>query len=844
MYEPYSLKLTEDDCTNEGIVLFSMGNECDYYTNNAKCFEPLGAYFTDVYTKVSDTHDGVDRYSMVMLNSVDDEISIEGGTTYYSGNYDSWNSIYSNYYIQASSNDNIIVYESVSTVIPNYEQGEVYKWSDSEYDYDVVPSPPTNWDVSYGDYYKISKDYYKISEGHEEIHPLSPQYRKWEDGKATYYIRDTSMRIPANMEYQLREDDHLTFFWRDSDDDSAPYQFKHYTYNTNGDGLPTIIRANFTINATTATDAKIKVDNTWPKSGTIEYGGMIGDTNVYKTIYGSLYGDYDLSGSKTIEIRKVNSVQLDHDKNRYYYVITPQPQADKEEFVLTLDYHRHNGNKHEYRHILTSDEYFIYTNVDKSLFEVLGEGTLIQFFTSEAPSEESTEEPTEEPTEELSEAPSEEPSEEPSEAPPKYSPIEIRNKAVNPQTISYRGIDAFSEYCLEVGRNDSFTLIEQQIYSFTNEDNVQFILNENYWDDAKNKYPVFSSGTLTSVRNYDIAYVASSSDSKTFTKLPAINIDSNFADYGWVGTAYLNLSMDKDKPQKILCNTSDEFSTQKIIIWKDKDEGEFFYDSSETDTDDIYVMSNITLDKVGGSLIDVTFVDLAGNRQPIDVFVYKMNSSFETDNWTHDAEGKVTLNIKPNTRTYTDDDAEPDAETNADPVEIDNIQLMSSHKYILPFTITDEITSLKISCSNHDGDVEEIACKCHGETIFEGKDKHFLEIPNDTEKIIINYNNSNDRNVAVVFDNLFKYKDRKIFSENSAKYGITTDTLEDNIRNMDVPKMFNYTHIPSDDIRIDDPLEPTSMFNSNHVYNRFTLPRAELRRFEPYDASIVFVNNR
>jgi hypothetical protein len=142
---------------------------------------------------------------------------------------------------------------------------------------------------------------------------------------------------------------------------------------------------------------------------------------------------------------------------------------------------------------------------------------------------------------------------------------------------------------------------------------------------------------------------------------------------------------------------------------------------------------------------------------------------------------------------------------------------------------------------------------CHknpsGGVDFVGADRHYFIIPSGTNEISVKLLRKPHKKSSIVFDRLFKYTNRDLFGGdtndvNKAKYGITTDMLLNCINSMDEPKKFDYTHVPAEDIKIDDPLLPVSMFDANHVYNKFTIPRAELRDAKPFDFSVVFVNNR
>ena len=86
----------------------------------------------------------------------------------------------------------------------------------------------------------------------------------------------------------------------------------------------------------------------------------------------------------------------------------------------------------------------------------------------------------------------------------------------------------------------------------------------------------------------------------------------------------------------------------------------------------------------------------------------------------------------------------------------------------------------------------------------------------------------------------YKYDNRR----NKSEYGLITEDIEAEVAKLDIPKEFDYCHVPSISEKILDPLVPVSVFSGSHVFNKFSISRAELRTEKPFSASIDFVNNR
>jgi hypothetical protein len=140
----------------------------------------------------------------------------------------------------------------------------------------------------------------------------------------------------------------------------------------------------------------------------------------------------------------------------------------------------------------------------------------------------------------------------------------------------------------------------------------------------------------------------------------------------------------------------------------------------------------------------------------------------------------------------------------------------------------------------------EIRCVCCDQPVLT-MGKHFIPIDCTTKKLRITCGNNTMRDSSIKISKLFKYKHRELFGgeeDKSSKYEIYTGDLEKIIRSLDIPREFDYCHVPIESEQISDPLDPISIFSSNHVFNKFSIPRAEIRTEKPFSASIDFVNNR
>ena len=884
--------------------LSSTNRNITFDNNYPESYIKLGHYGTNVYKVIKDTKGTIIGYEMVMLKDLEnfaDNTKFDSNATYIEVKYpDVWNpDNYSiRYFDNKTQNEQVIssglkfsniVYVPNKPVNPDGTDKTLYIFEDNTYK--IKQPNMADWMNTYTDYY--------TKETFDGIHPNSTEYTSWLSQASNLYVPDVTYKIPADTEYQLRDGDCVKFFWRDADESDAPYNYECYKGTDEFDSP--IIKANFTITAKSFSDEIINSTNLG-SSGKIPYD-MGTDSNYYKIYYNMSGGEDDLGASRSIEIRRINQVRMIIDgdcKNRYYYVVTNNTVKEdgKKYYKLVLDKVSSSTDRYRYKHILQPDEYFFYVNEDRTLYGVLGEGTLIDFTTTEDNDE----------------------------------GIVLRSEAISATDIAFKGISAFKDQCKEISKDDDIRLIEQQVYSFTKGDILQFNLKqdydyiyekatdydentdyftnvdeykkvepisvssnrreappfipnyyykkdgdeyklclsepENWYDETTNdnssvtfgcsnyyylytggfesaqdvssdnvsnyyvrispEYPVIKTSSPLLIDNVDVYYSVEGtngeSSSRTYTQLPAINVKDD--EYKWSVTSYLNLNMSPHSAQKIPVKDNQSISSVKI--------GEIEYDGG-TATEDMYLMSDVQVCRTGGSNVDISWTSMNGETRSTKIFAYHINKAVSEDN------GFKHL--------VDNDEIEYAINKSEDgTIIIDGIQLDLSRNYMLPIELmTDELSITELHIKRT-GSTDYIPWSdvCCGNMI--GKGKHFISLPGNTIGIEILYSNtSEDKESVIKFHKMLKYTERELFGGGKAtspKYGITTSDILAEISKLDIPEIFDYCYIPSLSERILDPLDPVSVFNGNHVFNKFSIPRAELRTDSPYSSEIDFVNNR
>lgn len=927
-YEEYNtVNVTESNWAKTAVDndLYILENKVHNNPTHRDCYEKITGKFSNYYEK-----DQYGYYHMVYNGT---QVS---GKTYYK-----LNGAPSNWQDTSAPSKNVSVYlqyvrngvlqcDLMSPAIPCFVRNTYYVADDTVgyRNYTLLTQQPSDWGTNYS-------NYFIMSDTTEGLGINSAEYDQWKKGRLTLYVPEGTYKISADTDYQLREGDYITFFWREEDADDAPYQYIRYDHIYDKDNnLPTIIRPNFTITGSSYGNCKVDPVKLL-SSGSIKYSAAA--DSPFQKIYLELVTDYDLSGTKSIDLRKMNSKALEG--TNYIYFISKEEDKVNEKYVLRIpETHRiteDGKTKVTYRYTLQNDEHFVYTNDKKDAFEALSAGTMVQLtrvFESGM------------------------------QLPIIGEPAYFEVDCVKISDVMYYGIDTFKDQCIGIQKHDNWLLIEQQIYSFTAGDTISIHLEDNFQNDYErcksndignyselyelcsvynkispvydivngeyNKcvpeffsgkyytekdgaytvlmyrpsdwpsvwpspwpttpgedgklwtekyyelvgseykpvtidesvensfvtnysnyytlniqdYPVYSTNEYSYVRNYTVQYKSGGS---AFTDLPKINVLND--EYQWCVTAHLNMSFDNDNHQKILPNKELKKGTDDIWLPRKSKQsitinGEVYNDNTKP----LYLLADVLLDKVGGNNVDVTY--MSGNSEEpvsIEVLAYQLNPMFNEKPWGYTTSGQVRLSVTPGVtnKVYTIDGITLDKSNTVYDGETDTTT-QYTFKYILPISVDSEYITYTITTVG--GKNAGIKSSINSKKNICGKGINYFYIPVDTESINIKVTASHEmaEEDDIVFDFLYKYTDREIFEKeyNMSVYG--SGGVLDTIRNMDVPDCFDYTYRVDKSVLIKDPLDPTSLFDTNHVYNQFSIAKAEIRMNKKNGTSVTFVNNR
>lgn len=579
---------------------------------------------------------------------------------------------------------------------------------------------------------------------------MQDEIDKWKKGNLEVVYEATIYSIPSNADYELQDNEYITFFYKTEDSNEAPYTYVKYEKGT-------IIKPSFVVPGVLKSNCVFDPTSI-ASTGTIPYSEL--SISAYQKIY-SLYNYNDLSGSKTIAIRKMNQVELEAN-NYHYYFITNNISDDKYKLESKFI-----NNEHSYT--LDSDEYFIYTNSDKTEFATLYAGTKIIF-------EEQF-----------------------------IDDVEILDYT----KIASQGLSSFIDK-LHDGTKD-IIIREQQIYNFSEDDKIILTLNDNLIDNegCNISAPCFETGEITVVDNFEVTYESQG----TIQSLPKIQVANT--DAQWNATAILNVNCSYDESQKI--HKNDNYSYKYIGI-----DGEQY----SPEENDIYMLSSVMLNKVGGHNIDITYLDSYGERSNPYIFLYYSIDIYNESPFMKTTDGNILINVA----------SIEDFESGKPTVILTQLHNEETYNLLLPIRNVMENNPFELYVD--DKPIKPI----NNDNTILGRGIYYFELDNDTTKLKIKFSDTTKALTdQLIIEPLFKFTYNDLFE---SKYGIDYETIYQRIRHYDVNNLFDYTHTVESDLYIEDPLNAKEFFNSAHIFNQFTLAVGDLYMSDKTKSNIKLINNR
>lgn len=648
--------------------------------------------------------------------------------------------------------------------------------------------------------------------------------------------KSSGMRcLETDATYQLQEGDWIAFFSRGEGED-APYNC--YVYKAGA-----VIRANFPLyrgkhidipeqdddpEANAARDALIALEDAIVKTigvnmnedsdaGVLPSKPMklnieVDDTDgMYNFIKNNLLGVNMTSGSRQIEVCRLNQVKITTKDNNFFYVVSNDkvPDGNLEYYTLTLN---KDKDRDSFSRVLGPEEFFIYTNSDKTMYEVLGQGTLVEYDYANINSISSS-------NLELSED---------------KTRLVIKNLAIDTTDIELNGIQAFTKDCIQfVNSNDKMFLTEQVIYSFVKDDIIGISHNggDTYVnDDGETEYYKLSMMDNNPVQiggKYKVTYETAD----TSGKLPIFELDNAY--YNWRVASALHVKMGRGEPMKLQPdkeevinndNSSAVISTKQRIYIIEPGENKFTM-VPQPENDELYIESTLSIDKMGSDYTDLTYQSAIGG-DPINTYLlfYTLKDD-APEKYLNANSGNVEV-------LFSSDDATPDSIIE----EKFTTSLFKDTSYLMT-VVADEESSVTVNA--YYGELgaeptpEEITAlnKSNNASYY-----MFSTTKGGADLSQVSF--SAKVGTRIEIQPLVQVSPRDDYLTGTE---VTFGEILKAIKDMDTANLFKYDYRPDEGIAINDPLVPLSFFESNHVYNPVCMPRAIV---DAAYASYLFVNNR
>jgi len=620
--------------------------------------------------------------------------------------------------------------------------------------------------------------------------------------------KDQSVLIQIDDEYTMKDNEYIIFFWKDSNEDDAPYLY--HKFDSSSSSLGKIVQpGGFSLKKQPNPDPYRlpKIPDSILMSlpagkGSTEYitQQVTGEVLSHSTkeenesysaslteYIAKLTGDgFSLTGSTNITIRKPNKLIFNTKDNqvRNIYWSLSNPSGNKS--VLFRD--------GETQRILQTGEHLFYANPSKTTFYTLGYGTIIERSNGDG---------------------------------------EWAVRPMDNDKFMSDGIDYFNALWFVIPEGISLSVTETTYYQVGHGNTVSLTyvgemdlgdesvdLNNYKKDELPKDIPpainfrnfstVKSTGTFVNDEPYELTNfrITYQNDEGDVTTLP-MRSDPETC---WRGYSLLNINMSSTKPQDLT-------SRQKIYYYTDEDKltdppkEENVFDG----TGGLSLQSNMSLSLVGGERCDVRYRDILTEKlTPVNIY------SYETQ--------KLPAGTSPSMFAINWNVARYVESGDNDAYDKQFFINLIEGKYILPITFGVDIHGFEAYyCTSDRADATRIKLDTVNKIKIDEMEKvlagtYYFDIPSDAKSLIFKaiYSPTEEEVVTpenasttVTLGQLYKYN----ITMNGETYNKRLDLLID----LDTENRYNYTYVVPTSLLVADPLSASSFFDKNHVYNKYSI---------------------
>ena len=689
----------------------------------------------------------------------------------------------------------------------------------------------------------------------ENIYLTSPNYIT-KDSYSTYVkyfysIPSASGGLSSNQIYELTDNDYIIFFWKEEDDDDAPYFYEMYTAKTNYK----LISPSFLLNASSTpepSDANKKPFFNVATETIIK--GIFNNNLDSKRIYGKLeagshkigdqfYSDSQiiaqcddntiLSGVKQITIKDENTITLNGTNHNIYWVLNNTTK------INNTEYYQITFTNNEYT--LDSDEYLFYAPKDQSYFALLGAGTKLQIGQID-------------------------------ESKGTSIPTKIEVEARTYEEVLYGKDSLLGEEGLwySLSKNLQITATEMQFYNLGSGTILEFS------DIPAGKTIIIDNGGIkyqdeatSNLSDLILSYHTEDSNPITLPKVTG----------GWSGYSRLNLKCGPSESQTLVTESG---RYQSITITHSYANDEFTPKTSNIILSGTTIESEYSLNMIGGANIDVTAVNLLGERFANSFYCFSERELEDYEELTTD--NKLKLELDDDNNTQIIEISLPELASNEGmllPIQLIRdyeecylvtnvrVSLTSSSNFVMintgtkikietdgvfktdkPLTKYEDNTStstgeslspgIYIATENtkliysYNGDEEDKLTgyyyEYYSEIPFNQTSPNmmtkglyyfkFINNPTSTEWYLCTKIPENQSRGEIYIHPITKYK----FDNSTDPLVITINpSLFNQLSELDIKNKFNYTYKVSDNDLIENPTSGNAFLDTNHPYNRCTI---------------------
>ena len=370
------------------------------------------------------------------------------------------------------------------------------------------------------------------------------------------------------------------------------------------------------------------------------------------------------------------------------------------------------------------------------------------------------------------------------------------------------GVRTFEDYWVTLGSTYTLTGEEMQFYAFG--EGTELTIRHSSSSSAF-KLTIANDGITwgpstsdTNLSNYVISYKLK--DSAKEEVLPPVVLSSE----GWEARAILNFVPTPSTPQKLLSDQS--------ITYYTKDGSSADISGGDGDNS-VYVMADYAYAMSGGHNLDVTRMNSEGAVIYGQLYWYKdtAQSSLPSNCVEYLSNG--------NTRITLDG-------TNDVHIFFTVPSLGGSSRYLLPmYNPNSDIDVLTVEING------ENVVDMYGSTDFKANNTYYLDLDSeyggssDFEMVIhAEFSGSSDK--VVTLRPLFAYKVPEDL--NADEFA----SLKSKILQLDTKRVFDFAYDVDEDTLVENPLDPNSFLDPNHIFNKFTICQMDTPRLT------VFITNK